>query len=270
MGGGRCRFAGSQSPARRGSLTPRRDPGRRRLESVPDGASPAERLQRSRSSPTTPPPTGAWARRRDASRPTSTARNPGTYTGGVTLGQPGALVGDPNTAVSFDGVNDYVLVPDSSALERDGRRHGREPGSSAASPARGRWSSASPGTASRGTRTTRSGSTRTNQVVAYFGNGVELRLGRAPLDTNWHHVAATLRQRDGEALRRRGAGGPGDFDDPPDRERAAPEHGAHERRLLLLRRPPRRGGGLRHRALGRPHPGPLRGRSRDRQRRRRS
>ena len=43
--------------------------------------------------------------------------NPGTYTGGVTLGQQGALTGDPDSAASFDGVNDYVLVPDSSSLD---------------------------------------------------------------------------------------------------------------------------------------------------------
>src|SRR6188508_2312800 len=46
-----------------------------------------------------------------------TGGNPGTYGGGVTLGQPGALVGDSDTAASFDGVNDTVVVPDSSSLD---------------------------------------------------------------------------------------------------------------------------------------------------------
>jgi hypothetical protein len=43
--------------------------------------------------------------------------NTGTYTNGPTLGQPGALLEDPNTAVSFDGSNDYVSVPDSASLD---------------------------------------------------------------------------------------------------------------------------------------------------------
>jgi len=34
----------------------------------------------------------------------------GSYVGGVTLGQPGALVGDPNTAAAFDGTG-YVSLP---------------------------------------------------------------------------------------------------------------------------------------------------------------
>jgi glucose/arabinose dehydrogenase/PKD repeat protein len=34
--------------------------------------------------------------------------NPGSYGGGVTLGRPGALSGDPNTAAGFDGVNDEM------------------------------------------------------------------------------------------------------------------------------------------------------------------
>lgn len=35
----------------------------------------------------------------------------GTYSGGPTLGATGLLTGDSNTAVTFDGVNDYVTVP---------------------------------------------------------------------------------------------------------------------------------------------------------------
>jgi YVTN family beta-propeller protein len=42
--------------------------------------------------------------------------NNGTYLGGVTLGVPGALVSDPNTAASYDGVNDSARVPDSASL----------------------------------------------------------------------------------------------------------------------------------------------------------
>jgi hypothetical protein len=46
-----------------------------------------------------------------------TGANPGTYTGGVTLGQPGALQGSLNTSVSLDGVNDYASAPDSDSLD---------------------------------------------------------------------------------------------------------------------------------------------------------
>jgi CSLREA domain-containing protein len=43
--------------------------------------------------------------------------NNGTYLGGVTLGQPGALVGDPDTASLYDGVNDTSRVPDANSLD---------------------------------------------------------------------------------------------------------------------------------------------------------
>ncbi|GEM_PF-1525877 len=41
----------------------------------------------------------------------------GTYSGGVTLGEAGALVVDPDTAARFVGTNGVVLVPDSPALK---------------------------------------------------------------------------------------------------------------------------------------------------------
>ena len=44
----------------------------------------------------------------------------GTYRNGVVLGQPGAIVGDPNTAVALDGTNDTVLVPNVPALNPTG------------------------------------------------------------------------------------------------------------------------------------------------------
>jgi hypothetical protein len=45
--------------------------------------------------------------------------NNGTYTGGVTLAQPGAL-GDLDYAASFDGVTGYVVVPDAAPLRITG------------------------------------------------------------------------------------------------------------------------------------------------------
>ncbi len=46
--------------------------------------------------------------------------NNGMYLNGVTLGVPGALSNDPNTASSFDGVNDTARVPDSASLHVGG------------------------------------------------------------------------------------------------------------------------------------------------------
>jgi RHS repeat-associated protein len=42
--------------------------------------------------------------------------NIGTYTNGPTLGVAGGLAGDADSAVSFDGVNDYATVPNSASL----------------------------------------------------------------------------------------------------------------------------------------------------------
>ena len=42
--------------------------------------------------------------------------NTGAYVGSPTLGQPGALSGDPDTAVAFNGTSQYVSVPYSASL----------------------------------------------------------------------------------------------------------------------------------------------------------
>jgi hypothetical protein len=43
--------------------------------------------------------------------------NNGTYIGGVTLNQPGALVGSSNTAALYDGIDDQGRVPDANSLD---------------------------------------------------------------------------------------------------------------------------------------------------------
>lgn len=45
-----------------------------------------------------------------------TSADAGTYLKGVLLGEPGAIAGDPNAAVRFDGVNDTVSVPSAARL----------------------------------------------------------------------------------------------------------------------------------------------------------
>jgi glucose/arabinose dehydrogenase len=51
--------------------------------------------------------------------------NPGSYVGGVTLGQPGALMGDPNTSARFDGTNDELTAGGASlALGAEGTLEG--------------------------------------------------------------------------------------------------------------------------------------------------
>jgi hypothetical protein len=48
------------------------------------------------------------------------ATNSGTYMNAPSLGQPGALAGDSDTAVSFNGANNYVDVPTSASLNITG------------------------------------------------------------------------------------------------------------------------------------------------------
>jgi hypothetical protein len=46
-----------------------------------------------------------------------TGNSLGTYNGGVTRGVEGALLSDSNAAARFDGVDDYVSIPDNTALD---------------------------------------------------------------------------------------------------------------------------------------------------------
>jgi PKD repeat protein len=50
----------------------------------------------------------------------SAGTNTGSVRGGVVLGAPGALIGDPDTSMSFDGTSGYVSVPNSANLNLTG------------------------------------------------------------------------------------------------------------------------------------------------------
>ena len=50
----------------------------------------------------------------------SAGSNPGTIKSGVTLGQPGAITADTDTAMGFNGSTGYVSVPNSSSLNFSG------------------------------------------------------------------------------------------------------------------------------------------------------
>jgi Concanavalin A-like lectin/glucanases superfamily/Bacterial Ig-like domain len=121
-----------------------------------------------------------------------TGANPGTYTGGVTLGQPGALQGSLNTSVSLDGVNDYASAPDSDSLDAT-------TGVSIEAWAKRVRSNAfqvivaKPGNGQSKHENYALWIDSGNFAVAYFGDGsTYVRVSSAnPLDTGWHHVVAT-------------------------------------------------------------------------------
>jgi len=120
-----------------------------------------------------------------------TGANLGTYTNGVTLGQPGVIPTDPNTSASFDGVNDYVKVNDSNSLDLASAvtieawvKRSRS----------GTWQVivGKPGNGQSALENYALWLNTLNQPVAYFGNGSTFMSVAAPaLDTNWHYLVAS-------------------------------------------------------------------------------
>jgi hypothetical protein len=113
------------------------------------------------------------------------------YSGGATLAQPGALAGDADTSVSFDGVNDALSAPDASTLDL----------ASGATVelwvkrAKSGWQviAGKPGNGQSRFENYALWFDSGNFLRAFFGNGLAYASisSAAPLDTNWHHVAAT-------------------------------------------------------------------------------
>jgi hypothetical protein len=109
--------------------------------------------------------------------------NQGTYQGGVALGQPGAIQGDPDTAAGFDGVDDEVTTP-GPALTSQGSLEG--------------WFLWQAGTALLRDNT----ATPTGWILAYDRSGkLAYRIGGKTFTTSldvssvkgaWHHYAVTV------------------------------------------------------------------------------
>jgi len=120
-----------------------------------------------------------------------TAANNGSYTGGITLGQPGALPFDPNTAVTFNGTTGRASAPDSNSLDRTGavtvELWVKRTKSAAYQVLVGK-----PGHGQSRFENYAIWFNTTNRAQAYFGNGTTfVSPVSAVIDTNWHHIAAT-------------------------------------------------------------------------------
>jgi len=123
-----------------------------------------------------------------------TSSNNGTYAGGVSLGQPGALVSDgANKAASFDGVDDTMSVSNAGALSMP----------TAVSievwvkRSRSGVFQAIAGKPTSGQSKVENYSiwlTTANQARMYVGNGSTYAqvTSTAVLDTNWHHLVGTF------------------------------------------------------------------------------
>ena len=117
--------------------------------------------------------------------------NAGTYTGGVALGQPGALIGDSNAAASFDGVNDYVVVPDAASLDFTTavtvELWVKRTKNAAYQVVFGK-----PGNGQSKFENYALWFNTSNGLSAYFGDGTTyVSVATAAIDTSWHHVVAS-------------------------------------------------------------------------------
>ncbi len=119
-----------------------------------------------------------------------TGANSGTYTGGVTLGVPGALPGDSDRAASFDGVNDYVVAASTASLSMT-RAVSIELWAKRAKAGR-QVLLGKPGTRQFKLDNYALWINTADRPQAYFGNGSAFATVSGPvLDTAWHHIVAT-------------------------------------------------------------------------------
>jgi hypothetical protein len=117
--------------------------------------------------------------------------NPGTYNGGVSLSQPGAIVNEVNRAASYDGVNDYTLVPDSNSLDM-ATGVSLEVWMKRTKSAAYQVVAAKPGNGQSKFENYSLWLNTGNQLNAYFGNGTTYAsVSGGTVDLNWHHVVAS-------------------------------------------------------------------------------
>jgi hypothetical protein len=118
--------------------------------------------------------------------------NHGSYVNGTALGHTGRIADDANTAVAFDGVNDYMTVPDSASLDLTAGATVEAWVKRAKS---GTWQVVigKPGNGQSKFENYAIWLDPSNFVRAFFGNGTTYATtsSTAPLDTNWHHVVTT-------------------------------------------------------------------------------
>jgi hypothetical protein len=119
--------------------------------------------------------------------------NPGAYTNGVTLDQPGALASEANAASSFDGSNDYVLVPTSSSLDMTSAVTVEFWAKRRAIANTYQVLVGKPGNGQSKFENYAVWLNTGNNYQAYFGDGSTYVSVTTPAvtDTNWHHVVAT-------------------------------------------------------------------------------
>jgi hypothetical protein len=119
--------------------------------------------------------------------------NPGAYTNGVLLSQPGALASEANPAASFDGVNDYVFMPASSSLDMTSAVTVEVWAKRRAISSTFQVLVGHPGDGQSKNENYAIWLNTTNVYQAYFGDGTTFVTLSTPAvtDTNWHQIVAT-------------------------------------------------------------------------------
>lgn len=118
--------------------------------------------------------------------------NPGAYVATPTLGVAGALSGDANWGVTFDGSTQYVDVPDAASLSLGDGPFTVEAWAKVATIATGNQSLVRRGTGSYSLGYSGNSGSPSNYFFMSKGGGTWIvRSNIQYFDTNWHHVVAT-------------------------------------------------------------------------------
>jgi hypothetical protein len=119
--------------------------------------------------------------------------NPGTYMNGVLLNQPGALTSELDPSASFNGINNYVTVPDSNSLDMTRAVTVEFWAKRAAVSGTYQVVVGKPGDGQSKNENYAVWLSTSNVYQAYFGNGTTYATVSTPAvkDTNWHYILAT-------------------------------------------------------------------------------